>query len=1343
MEIDFTQAYDVYQNGNYPFETYVTTLSNYDGITPSTDFGATDGGGDGGQYILRNYLRYQKRPINQILDPYAQKNDYNNIIKYYNYGDATNLDGLSNYSYITDISATDTNVYDFYSTLQPLYVDASTATSISLNMSALRQLYHTPSEFNLFYLQDPSEDNDNEAYGYLLYPTKIFLNPIKLERNPTTGYWKLTTTTNITNFSAVYIHSYSMDKEAFYVHNNIYRNVLPSISNIGSITSPTNYYLNYDLKISNTIIDLPVIKFPSKAKTKYTANLAATLKYNTKVTPAIAYHVNPDSIVFTYSGYYVDPLDATNLITVKQGLPDIWNSNPSDSDSFDTNAGFFQTGRYEFFNPSYILNYNNNWYTKTKSETQTYQLIQYQVIQPIASNTKVLGDISNCLSKAIIDLNTTAITYTQPYVGKVRTYPSSTLNFSGIIDMDQTAYALANKRRDFALATLNSFKINASENITNIRTPTPNNTKGRWLNLNHKFQIADVDGKNIIWETKYPPHFYSYKVSLSSNSFRLYSPTYQNYADHFDLNFYLKTKLVNANNISNGSNFALLSSYIASDYNALTYDLKSVTRYTGDQIKYNLIDVDFDTLPNLSAAYGPNYDIPYPITINYNKYGEILSYSTGYVPASSGKDFKIDYINSPFGEAQFSIRPTILSLSAGRLDALDAIHITLAKNKDQYDTSTLFLDTLNEDSNTITLDSSFNITEDTWPSRDLTDSLISWNFTPSDTPNVTINAVDVNGNYIQTIEPNLPVDFSDQTWTVNVSGFGPNSISVYLSSQKYDQITDVISTNPSLFNYFSEKTIVVGANSILDNLNKTRTIQLTARVPFQGILYDIPVGTPISWTWQYDSETNPDNQPITINLPLSSNSLYDYVQTLDSTLLSSIQVNVVPITTYLNRPSFHQIKIVANTDVTFPTISGEYDFYLDDFPPSELLNADFKTYYRNYIYDSNALIADTREITNVITRPVNSDLYFRFVPYNDLDTTSIIKYNRKYWSIQGSEYSTNFAIDVDLNNITPTKLTPTVSCINITYNIDSALIKGWKVPHNVSSSTTVYLIDQQEFNKPLNFITYPEYAWLSDKKLTFLNTNNYTQSYAPSAYSNKKSSSQTFWLSANKDYFTKYNYQNGSEYSVSKASSNLELLDIPYINNDSIISTSGLSISLTAYNDTYYTEDNGLTFIMPVNGILTTKNFNITAKTIPFSNSLPSNKFLLSPLILPYDNLNLTFSVQNVSLNLDLNKNIIITQNITPVNNNSPAVIVGGTVNYFLSSYYWTVSTAVPAVNGTYNAFTLNIGDPLVPLYSGDLGVDQFYIYATSSIVQQISSNTFDNYSDYTGNKNLWEAIIV
>jgi hypothetical protein len=1337
----YTQAFDVYQVGNYPFETFFSTPSAYDagvlgyGIKSSSDINATDGGGDGGQYALRNHIRYQKRPNNQIIDPYSQRNDYNSIVYYISAGSNSNLVGLFADAY--QLSATTAAQYDYFDTLVPILTftdDGLTAiavTSIWWNVSSMRQLYRTPAEFQLFYLQDPNQ-NANDSYGYLLYPNKIFLNPLQMEKSSTTGYWRLTTTTNLINWSSIYLYSQDIESDAFYIHNNIYRQNLPILSVLSSINSSTNYQLHYDIKFSNTVIDKTVFTFGTKTTNKAQATTAG-------IYPAGVKHLMADSLMITYSGYYVDPLDASNLVSVKQDMPDIYLNDNSDGTS----------GRYQFFTSSYILNYNNIWQpsVKTKYEQQVFQLIEYQL-----DNTKVLAALSNCVSKVTVDLNTLGISYINPYSKIARTYPYSKLGLSYMIEMDQTPITLPlsvapkNRKADQVLSTLTKFDlIDTATHITtacidNIVNRTYNKTTNPtgFKNNNYNFTISNITNKFIVWETKYAPHFYSYRINLSA------VPS-KNMCDYNNLNFYLKTDVTNPDDILAGSNTVYLSSYISSDYCALQYDL--ATGSPNDYIKYKFINVDTDLITTLSAAYGPSYNIPYNFNIYYDKTGEITGYDTPYVPASTGQYFKIDYPKSPYGQIEFSIRSTLSSLAAGTIDAFDATHITLAKNQAQSDSAVLFLDVLAEDSNTITIDSSFNITEDTWPSRDLTNSNICWYYTPSATPNVTINAVDANGVYIQSIDPYATVPFSDQTWTVTVSGYGPKTISIYLSSDKYTQISDPTNTDNTLFDYFAENTFIIGTSVDLNNLNKTRTVQLTAMVPFQGTLYPIPTGVPLNWTWQYDAEMNPVNQPIQLTLPLSSNAIYNYSDNIETRMISAVNVNVTPSVTYLNRPAYHEVKVTLSTDIKSPTISGEYSFYLDDFPPSELLNADFKTYYYKFSDDKiNSLIADSRETTNVITRPKGTDINFLFEPYTDLDTISIIKYASKYWTVQGVVRSPNVNdtwLQLDLNTITPTQITPTVSSINISYNLSAALIKGWGVPHNITTSTTLYIIDANEFNKPLQFITYPEYAWLNSKNLTLLTTSNYTQSYAPSAYGNKLSDSQTFWLSANKNYFTKYNYQNGSEYSVVSASSALQLLDIPYINTDPIIATSGLSITLTAYNDTYYTQDNGITFIMPVGGTLTTNHFNITAQTIPYSNSLPSNKFLLSPLILPYSNLQLTFNVQTTSLNLDTTKTIIITQKLSSVNPNAPSIIAGGTVNYYLSSHYWTVSSSVPAVSGTYNVFELNIGDPYVPLYSGDLGVDNYYLYATTSVVQKISSSTFINYPSYTGNTDLWREITL
>jgi hypothetical protein len=88
----------------------------------------------------------------------------------------------------------------------------------------------------------------------------------------------------------------------------------------------------------------------------------------------------------------------------------------------------------------------------------------------------------------------------------------------------------------------------------------------------------------------------------------------------------------------------------------------------------------------------------------------------------------------------------------------------------------------------------------------------------------------------------------------------------------------------------------------------------------------------------------------------------------------------------------------------------------------------------------------------------------------------------------------------------------------------------------------------------------------------------------------------------------------------------------------------------------------------------------------------------------------LNFTPNQTHINIDENNKISITQDLNTLPLNSPSIVAGGTITYYLSSHFWTVSAQVPAVNGTYDLFALQLGDPAIPLNSGELGLDNFYL---------------------------------
>jgi len=1228
-----SNAFTVYGVGNYPNEIYQSSP-----VASFTDFLGNPYNLINTTSICKNYLRYQKRQTNEILN-FLEPTTYNQVVYY-----------TGN----TTLVYQQGNLFNNYNNIT--FVD-STATT-NLNISALRQNWQTPPEFNIFAIsygyQTINVDLTNQNYitntilrdytisdntfsyngdlfcGYILYPQKLFLNPTGLSF--INGYWELSATTKLMASSVTFFNSDSIERDASLYHQN-YLNSVPNLIDLTSSPLLNTYSLVYNLCAARTVIN-------RKISQNYTAPFSFILE-NDGV-------INPDSTLISYSATYLNFASApTNLyITngVAQPQPDVYN--PPGIQKLDS---------------SFIVSFSS-------INTQTFQLAQYK-----SNRNYDLGSSINCVLSASFNLKKSILNYgINP---NIVTVSNDGLGINYIADC-----ATIKKSSESWQSTFNGFKIN-------------NNT----TSLGSLIPVSTVANNKLTWRTKYPPHYYSYKASLFSSS---------KYYDSFGLNFYLTISAINYDPKSITVN---LSSFISSDYNALSYDLASTSK--NDLIKFTILGVESFIVARLSATYGLN-------KIPYN-----LSVTPYYVPVSAAQFLTIDYPNAPYGEISFALRPTLCSI-AGEMDGFEAVNITLAKGGYQVNNlSPLFLEIVNEESNSITIDSSFNNTVSSWPTRDLTNSYISWSYEPSNL-NLSFEAVDQNGIYIQNIIPNQAYRFNNNSWLIKVSNYGPETVAIKLSSQKYNEISQAVSSNKNLFDYFSNGKFTITPTIALDNLEKTRTIEFKLQIPFGNKVYDIkPSSTPIYWEWLYDST---EDSPL-IKAYQGGNSdphllPYSYSSNTNAQKMSSIRLEVTP--ELSNKPNLHKVTLLAYSNIKYPPVTGSYSFYVDDFPSSNLLNSDFTTTYDAF---NNTEIANTRKNINVITRPTYSNLNFNFKTIDNLSISN----KQTLWTIKNGNSVTTYSNDQATYNF------QNLATDNeVTFSV-TGLVEGWPNIHRINTTTYVNVMDQVEFNKPLNFIIFPEYAWLGSKYATLLGKNNYTTSYRPSAYGNKKSGSQTFYVSANKS-FNEYRYVN--DYSVYSTPYSFALLDISYT-DDIVLYNKGLTLSLTAFNK-YYPEINGLNYWIPNGSVLENRQFNITSNTISIDQP-STNNFFYSPQIFPYNDLSLNFKVLNSNINLDNTKNVTILQNISTNPINTPAVVIDGTITYYLSSRFWTVSSSIPAVNGIYDIFTLNIGDPYVPLYTGDLGPDNFYIYAIPSVVQQIPASTFDNYSitEYSKDRNLWKPI--
>jgi hypothetical protein len=1290
-----TKVFQLSTVGSYPFEKYQAKPITFIGGLPldftSINWNELDGSGSAipsnGSLITKNYLNYHKNPLNQLL---SYSNPYYKIfIKYNN----VNFNKYSTkFQLFTSIN--DTQYIENVSTIT-LYNFESNYSSLVLDISSVRKNFKTPYEFYFFYVQ--LNDITKNSYGYMLYPNRIFLKPKSITK--VNNKWQLKTNIKLISATEVHIQSTEIEKDAFNLHKTRLNSLPPNIINIPDTLDSNKVY--FDIYGNITKVSYPAVDL-----------------YNSSIVPKsssfyletdIAY-INPDSTFVSFSSIYTDIDNNKNII-----------SQNSKNDSYSYQV--------QYFNPTHILEYDPSNYKQT-----------YQLLQTALNPNLELARSENCVLSADFNLNSGLFNF---YNYNTRSAVKFNSKFPLKIDYIADCYKLKTINVS-ASSTLTNSELSAYDGLSFVLKQP----------ISSSCIINDISSCDILWETDYPPYCYSYKMKITDNS--------DNYLDSNGLNFYLKL-----NPFYQDTTSVKLSAFFVSDFNELTVPVES-----NDLIRFSIESTslanDYDFIDKIVCTYGDdNNQIPYNI-----KDSSIFS-------ASPDKYLKISYNNVNFQGLLFSIKASLTSYS-GQIDTFESTNVQLfTPNFDNN--NKLFIDVFAENSNEIIIDGSANVSSIDWPNRDLTNSKILWFYGGND-KKLSLNYVDTEGNFIKPITGEDI--FDSTTWRIKLSGYGPILTSISLSSQKYNQVS-TLSTNPNLYDFLSEGKIKVGVLKQLDNLNKTRTIELTAAIPYGDRLFNIPKTIPINWTWEYDEIQDPTLQPISVIQTLNNNIEYVYSLNDFSTILSAIKVNVVPEYSKLS-PKNHKVKIIANIDVVQPSITGFYSFNVDDFPDPSIFNCDFQTYYTAYSSNPNYKIADTREDQNTITRSENSVLNLTFSANSDVlpyITNATLNWNFDNVKKLTNEYIYKIDLTDPLSGLSPKILNNIkVSSCDISLNLYSGYAPGWTSAHNVSATTHIFILSSIDFYKPLKFIIYPEYAWLNNDNdytlLTFLSTDPddasyFTNSYAPSAYLNKKSGSQTFWVSANKNHFEEYFYQNKENYSIVTAPSSYYLIDLPYSFSDITVAR-GLPISLIAYNNNFYPENINLKYIDQIYDIIDTENkiitqddytylvsnfYKITSQTIDgYRYNLNGyDKFFTNPIFRPYNDALLVYTpyCNNElvsSLNItELSGGIIsINQYIETSPTLHPAKIVNGSIVYYLSCLYWTISSVVNVnsenvgVSSYYDLFNIKYGDPAYPSYAGELGLANFYFYAEPKLVQKIPPTTFDNYlntSQYPVNPDLWEGV--
>jgi hypothetical protein len=196
----------------------------------------------------------------------------------------------------------------------------------------------------------------------------------------------------------------------------------------------------------------------------------------------------------------------------------------------------------------------------------------------------------------------------------------------------------------------------------------------------------------------------------------------------------------------------------------------------------------------------------------------------------------------------------------------------------------------------------------------------------------------------------------------------------------------------------------------------------------------------------------------------------------------------------------------------------------------------------------------------------------------------------------------------------------------------------------------------------------------------------------------------------------------------------------------------GMHLSVTAFNR-FFPPNGGISYF-GLKELSSTElslfYYPITAQT--YDRSYDSNGLLIgnyvnaNPKLFEYEPAKLLFYPEVKNIDLDTKRIIKVKQiiEIDPINSPNLIEFEKSTVIYTLHSNFWSVSTIVAATSNSYvDLFTLNVGDPSIPLTISDYEIGSLTLTASAYISTKITSGTFNNYSSsqYTGNRDLWESV--
>ena len=680
------------------------------------------------------------------------------------------------------------------------------------------------------------------------------------------------------------------------------------------------------------------------------------------------YYIRPDTVRLQYLIEFYDFL--SQPVPYVRGIGEIF-------DDLELNQD-------RHIESSYILKQDNI------SKTLTFQLLQSSFNRFLP-----LEDSANCVLSAILNYETSKFEYYN--LGK---YVYNTSNYgiltpiSGVRDTDLSLRYIAET----------SYLPNSLESVSSTLISISSypavalNTPIAWSNHNRK----------VNWNLKYPPYYYSFKNSYKKE------PNYTNYENKNSLNFYL-------------SSIMLSSSVID------VQDFKCA-----DVVLYNTIYSDFDIIELPLEIYGKLDYIKFELNNKFDPLLDIESLSaflisengvniqfydintSPYVPSVSGTRLRLLY-NLNSGGTIISIRPC-LSTIVGPLEGYwsTTFPMGLSYNVKNY-LRPVKMETLAQDLSSITLSVRHLSGENV--DLDLSQFNLQWDYISADT--LSIQNLTPNNN-TPVLSP-LQSYLFDDAHTVKITGITDQTITVSISSQKYNIKSSILS-DPDYFNIYAENNIYIN-NFFFNRKNKIKMLGVNALVPYFSKKILLPDEASLSWTWEYDNISETSQMPISAYEDENLLIPYNY-----GSIKNNKQIYLLIDTEYTSTEIFKSLNIKVDVYDQGKIIKGSSNIPINSYPSPSVVSTDFIGVYDKF---SNVEILDTTHNLKSLTRPPNGTNIFKFIPQK-LNTTNV-NISSLNWVID-----TNYIFD---NSTIYTPISTTIISVS-TNNIgdyDSTIVKDFNV----------------------------------------------------------------------------------------------------------------------------------------------------------------------------------------------------------------------------------------------------------------------------------------------------------